>query len=59
MDELFAEKIASSYFSEDCIEKTKEGKEPDVPTHKQKELSECDEMINYPVYRMSLGDFEI
>ena len=44
---------------EDCIEKKNEEKYPDVPTHEQKGLSECDEMVNYPVLRTPLGDFEV
>jgi len=42
-----------------CIDKTNEEKDPDVETHEQKKLSECDEIVNYPVYRTSLRDFEV
>jgi len=42
---------------EECTQKTSDEKDPDVQTHEQKELSKCDEMVNYPVYRTSLGDF--
>ena len=32
---------------------------PDMPTHEQKELSKCNEMVSYPAYRISLGEFEV
>jgi hypothetical protein len=41
------------------LERKNEEKDPDVPTHEQKELSECDEVVNYSVYRMSLGNFDV
>jgi hypothetical protein len=47
----------SSFFK--CADSTNEVKDPDIPPHKQKELSECDEMVNYPVYRTSFGDFQV
>lgn len=38
-------------------DKTDEEKEPDAPAHEQKESSECEEIMNYPGYRTSSGDF--
>ena len=53
-----AEIAPQSSFCE-YIEKTNEEKDPDVATHEQKELDECDEMVNYPVYRTYLEDCEV
>ena len=43
----------------ECFGKTNEENDPDVAKYKQKELSKCDAMVNYPGQRTSLGDFEI
>ena len=56
---MLAERITPWNFSGEGIGKISEEKDPDIPTHEQKELSECDKIINYLVYRMSLGDFEV
>ena len=42
-----------------CFDKTNEEKDPDVATHEQKELDECDEIVNYPVYGTYLEAFEV
>ena len=41
------------------IDKMDGEKEPDAPTHEQKEPSECDKIVNYLVDRTSSGDFYI
>jgi len=55
----FGSKMVPWTSSDDCIEKTNEEIDPDVPTHEQKELSKCDDVVNYPAYRTSLGDFQV
>ena len=44
--------------SQGFLSKTTIEKDPDVPTHEQEKLSKCDEMVNYPVDRTFLEDFE-